>query len=292
MIKELMFGQPVPTIDNTSKVVVAIGDSFTQGIGAWSDKTYKENNGFIDPLDLSDSYLVDEIYKNSYVAQLCRDYLPEYTPVNLGVMGLGNRGAVKELYLHPELNLDKAQEVIVVQLLTGMERFDFVSKDFDRRTHFYTMWPNYWDKHATNKKLWRSYADSLWSDRFAVVEAILNIKEAETICKANGWKFVVASAFDQRYTREFFIKHLDEGWIPLIDSIDWSNFLYPTGMKSFMELLLDRDGNRKMADGKFYDHYSKLKWPTKHITNCMHPTIEGYRIIAEEIYKFIKTDRL
>lgn len=290
MIDRLMFNQPVPAIDENSKVIVAIGDSFTQGIGGWSFETYKKHNGYIDPLKISEQSLIDEAYRNSYVNQLCRTYMPEYTPVNLGVMGTGNRSAVKELYLHPELNLDKAKEVIVIHLLTGLERFDFVSKDFDRHTHFYTMWPNYWDQNATNKKLWRAYADSLWSDRFAVVEAILNIKEAETICKANGWKFVVASAFEQRYTKEFFLEHLDEGWVPLINSINWRNFLYPKGMKSFMELLLDRDGNRKMADGKFYDHYSKLKTPTIHITNCMHPTVEGYRIIAEELYNFIKID--
>jgi lysophospholipase L1-like esterase len=288
MIDVLMYNQPVPTIDNTSKVIIGIGDSFTQGVGGWSDATYKIHSGWIDPLNINDRNLVLEMYENSWVSQLCKNHLPEYIPVNLGVMGKGNRAAVKELYLHPELNLDQAQEVIVVYLLSGIERFDFVHKDFNRNTHFYTMWPNHWDENATDKKLWRAYADSLWSDKFAVVEAMLNIREAETICKANGWKFVVASAFEQRYTRDYFIQNLDTGWIPFVDTIDWNNFLYPRGMKSFMELLLDCDGNRHMADGQFYRHYSKLKWPTRHITNCMHPTITGYTIIAKEIYEFIK----
>ena len=288
MIDVLMYNQPVPKIDQTSKVIVGIGDSFTQGVGGWSDPTYKIHSGWIDPLQINDQKLVTEMYENSWVSQLCKNHLSEYTPVNLGVMGKGNRAAVKELYLHPELNLDQAQEVIVVYLLSGIERFDFVHKDFNRNTHFYTMWPNHWDNNATDKKLWRAYADSLWSDKFSVVEAMLNIREAETICKANGWKFVVASAFEQRYTRDYFIQNLDAGWIPFVDTINWNNFLYPKGMKSFMELLLDCDGNRHMADGQFYRHYSKLKWPTRHITNCMHPTVTGYTIIAKEIYNFIK----
>jgi hypothetical protein len=286
MIKELMFQQPVPKIDETSKVIVGIGDSFTQGVGAWSDETYKEHSGWIDPLTVwKDKKLVAEMCENSWVSQMCKTYLPGYIPVNLGIMGKGNRAAVKELYLHPELNLDRAKEVIVIYLLSGIERFDFVHKDFNRHTHFYTMWPNHWDKNAPDKKLWQSYAEILWSKRFSVVEAILNIREAETICKANNWKLVVGSAFDQRYTREYFIQNLDNGWIPVVETINWNDFLYPKGMNSFMELLLDYDGNRHLADGEFYDHYSKLDYPTKHITNCMHPSKEGYRIIAEEIYK-------
>jgi hypothetical protein len=291
MIKELMFQQPVPKIDETSRVVIGIGDSFTQGVGAWSDETYKAHSGWIDPLTVwKDKKLVTEMYENSWVSQMCKTYLPEYIPVNLGIMGKGNRAAVKELYLHPELNLDRAKEVIVIYLLSGIERFDFVHKDFNRHTHFYTMWPNHWDKNAPDKKLWQAYAETIWSKRFSVVEAILNIREAETICKANNWKFVVGSAFDQRYTREYFIGHLDSGWVPVVDTINWNNFLYPKEMNSFMELLLDYDGNRHLADGEFYDYYSKLDYPTKHITNCMHPSREGYRIIAEEIYKSLKTD--
>jgi lysophospholipase L1-like esterase len=289
MINELMFNQPVPKINKTSKVIVGIGDSFTQGVGSWSTATYEAHSGWIDPLTMwKDNALVAEMYENSWVSQICRNHLVEYIPVNLGVMGTGNRAAVKELYLHPELNLDTAQEVIVVYLLSGIERFDFVHKDFNRNTHFYTMWPNYRDKNTTNKKLWQAYSESLWSDRFSVVESILNIKEAESICKSKGWKLVVASAFEQVYIRDYFIEHLDEGWIPVVDTIDWNNFVYPNGMKSFMEMLLDCDGNRHMADGQFYDYYSILDYPTKHITNCMHPTKEGYRIIAEEIYKSLQ----
>jgi lysophospholipase L1-like esterase len=55
-----------------------------------------------------------------------------------------------------------------------------------------------------------------------------------------------------------------------------------------MQLLLRYDGREELADGAFYDYYSKLKEPTEYITTCMHPTREGYRIMAEELYNFSK----
>lgn len=285
--KTLMFSQPMPNIDGNSKVLVAIGDSFTQGVGSWSDETYKKHNGWINPLGIKKQSLIDEMYKNSFVSQIVDSCLPEYQAVNLGVLGTGNRAAVKELYLHPELNLQKAKHVVVIFLLSGIERFDFVEKEFNQNSHFYTMWPNPWDKNSTHRALWKAYSEKVWSDKFSIAEAILNILEAQTICKANGWELVISSAFEQRYTKEYFQRHLGLEWNSLIETINWDNFLYPRGMNSFIELLLDYDGNRHMALGDFYDHYSKLKWPTKHITNCMHPTREGYRIIADDIYNFM-----
>jgi hypothetical protein len=52
-----------------------------------------------------------------------------------------------------------------------------------------------------------------------------------------------------------------------------------------MELLLNYDGHPELVDGGFYEYSSKLPYPTELITNCMHPTREGYRIMADEIHK-------
>jgi hypothetical protein len=150
------------------------------------------------------------------------------------------------------------------------------------------MWPNPGDKNSTHRQLWECYAKDIWSEKFVCLEAILNIKEAEMICKANGWHLVIASAFDQRVTRERFLYEIGSQSLDIIDSVPWDKFLYPQGCKSFMQLLLRHDGREELADGAFYDYYSKLKEPTEYITNCMHPTREGYRIMAEEIYKFVK----
>lgn len=267
-----------------SKVVVGLGDSFTQGVGSWSLDTYKKYNGFIDPLNIPKN-LQTAMYEYSWVAQLCREYLTDYIPINLGKMGKGNRASVKELYLNPELEIQNASEVIVVLMLSGIERFDFVNRDFPG-DHFVAMWPNPWDKNASHKQLWQAYANDIWSEKFVCLEALLNIKEAETYCKAHGYKLIIASAFDQRLTRDYFIKNVGKLHATLVDTIPWNKFLYPNGCKSFIELLLTYDGRPELAEGAFYDYYSKLKFPTEHITTCMHPTRLGYRIMAEEIYKF------
>ena len=286
-----MFEHLIPTIPKGSKILVGLGDSYTQGVGSWSKETYEKFNGKIDPLNIPDE-LIDEMYENSWVSQICKNHLTDYIPVNLGAMGTGNRAAVKELYLHPSIEFDNASDVIVVLMLSGLERFDFVNRAFPPNSHFYTMWPHPWDTNSTNRKLWEIYAKDIYSEKFTIVECLLNIREAEMFCKAKGWKFVVTSAFEQRINKDHFLKFGGLENLKLINSIPWEKFLYPKGMKSFMELLLDHDGNRHMANGEFYHHYSRLKQPTKYITNCIHPTQEGARVIAEEIYEFLKQNNM
>lgn len=281
-----MYDHLIPEIPKGSKIIIGIGDSFTQGVGSWSKKTYKKYNGWIDPLDIPEK-IVGEMYDNSWVSQLCRNHLPEYIPVNFGIMGQGNRASVKELYLNPYVELDNASEVTLIFMLSGIERFDFVNRQFPSHHHFYTMWPNPWDENSTNKELWSVYAKDIWSERFTVLETILNVREAEMICKARGWNFIVTSAFEQRITKEYFTKEVGSVHNRLINTFPWNDMLYPSGMKSFIELLLTYDGRPEMALGDFYVYYSKLKEPTEYITNCMHPTETGYKIIAEEIYKFM-----
>lgn len=280
-----MLDKVIPKINPGDKIVIGLGDSFTQGVGSWSQETYKEYNGFIDPLKIPKQLEID-MYEYSWVSQLCKNHLRNYKPINLGKMGKGNRAAVKELYLNPQIEFDNASDVIVVLMLSGIERFDFINREFSNNgAHFIAMWPNPWDKNSTHRQLWESYARDIWSEKFVCLEALLNIREAEMFCKAKGWKFVVASAFDQRVTREQFVKHCGDDHTQLINSMPWDNFLYPNGCKSFMELLLTYEGHPELAEGGFYEYYSKLTYPTELITNCMHPTREGYRIMAEEIYK-------
>lgn len=275
-----------PQIPENAKIVIGIGDSFTEGVGSWSKHTYNMNGGFIDPLKIPEN-LYGEMYENSWVSQLCRNHLTDHIPINLGIMGKGNRAAVKELYLNPEINFKNVKSGYLVMMLSGIERFDFIEKDFVDH-HFYTMWPNPWDEKSTNKKLWECYAKDIWSEKFVLVEALLNIKEAEYFAHRHNLKFIVTSAFDQRMNKKNYIDQLGSEHKNLIDTIPWNNFLYPENCKSFMEFLLTLDGRPELANGGFYDYYSKLKSPTEYITNCMHPTEEGYRIIAEKIHEFIK----
>jgi hypothetical protein len=278
----------IPNIPFGSKVIIGLGDSFTQGVGSWSLETWRKYKS-IDALRIP-PIIYKEMYQYSWVNQLCVNHMPEYIPINFGVMGTGNRAAVKELYLNPKVQFQNASEVIVILMLSGMERFDFVNGEFPEHNHFFTMWPNPWDKNTTNKKLWECYAESIWSDKFSCVETLLNIRDAEIFCKAHGYKFIVASAFDIRVTQDHFLKTMGDQHQDLINSIPWDNFIYPRGYRTFMELLTRLEGlDEHAAAGGFYEYCQKLKEPTDYMTPCAHPSQNGYRIMAEEIYKFITT---
>ena len=282
-----MYNRLVPHIPEGAKVIIGLGDSFTQGVGSWETSTYLAHNNHIDIHNIP-SDIIDEMYENSWVHQLCKNHLPEYIPVNFGMMGNGNRAAVKELYLNPLVNLKNASKVTVVYMLSGLERFDFVNNAFPEHHHFYTMWPNYTDKNSTNPKLWKLYATTIWSDKFSIVEGLLNIKEAEMFCKANNYDLVITNAFDNRVTKDNFMSMLGSTHRDLINSIPWDKFLYPKRMKSFIELLTAMDGRPSLGSGGFFPYYTNLPAPTKYITNCAHPSKEGHRVIADTIYKFIK----
>jgi hypothetical protein len=282
-----MFSNFLPNIPKGSKVIVGLGDSFTQGVGSWSSETYKKYGDRINIHNIPPE-LIQEMYDNSWVSQLCKNHMPEYIPVNFGKMGTGNRSAVKQLYLNPSVKLENASKVIVVLMLSGIERFDFVNKDFPEHFHFYTMWPNPQDKNATNPKLWKIYAKDLWSEKFVAVEAILNILDAYTFCKAHGYDFIVTSAFDQRISRKYFSSVLEKRDSELINTVPWDKFLYPRKKKSFIELLTGLDGKPFLADGGFFPYYTRLSAPSTYITNCAHPSMLGHKVIAECIFDFIK----
>ncbi len=264
------------------KAIICLGDSFTQGQGAWSDETWNRYNGRIDHTEIN-SDLERELYSNSWPSQLVNKHLTDYVSVNLGVIGTGNRAAVKELHLNPSVNLQDVSSGVLIYMLSGIERLDLLNKTFPSNRHFDTIWPT--PNH--DSELWRVYAKQVWSDKFSAIETLLNIKEAETYAKANNLSLVLISAFEQRYTPEWFTRMIGSEHAALIDSVPWDKFFYPQGYYSFIELLLELEGKKELAGGSWYSHYTKMKAPSKYITNCCHPTIAGYSVIAEEIYKHL-----
>ena len=270
-------------IQLNDKAIICLGDSFTQGQGAWSTKTWESHNNRIDHTIIKGELEV-ELYNNSWPSQLVRDYLPEYVAVNLGVIGTGNRAAVKELYLNPSIKLENISGGVLIYMLSGMERLDLLNKTFPKNRHFDTIWPT--PDHES--ELWRVFAKQVWSDKFSTIETILSIKEAETYAKANNLEFVIISAFEQRYTKQWFERMIGEEHQDLINTVPWDNFFYPRGNLSFIELLLDLEGRKELAAGSWYSYYTKLKSPSEYITNCCHPTIKGYSVIAAEIYQHLK----
>jgi len=283
MISECISNRSIQPGD---RAIICLGDSFTQGQGAWSAETWKQHNYRIDHKIIKGD-LEREIYANSWPSQLGKR-LPEFVMINLGVIGTGNRAAVKELYLNPGLGLDKISGGVLIYMLSGIERLDLINKTFPANRHFDTIWPS--PDHES--ELWRSYAKQVWSDKFSAIETILNIKEAETYAKANNLHLVLISAFEQRYTAEWFERMLDKVHKELIATVPWDKFFYPYNYLSFIELLLELEGKKELANGSWYSHYTALSTPSKYVTNCCHPTIEGYTVIANEIYKYLKDRNL
>lgn len=288
-----------PKIVAGDKLIIGIGDSYTQGIGAYTDDTWKANNGNI-PVFTHDKELIKEQYEGSWVNQI-QSLMPGWKGLNLGVAGTGNRSALKELYFHDD-KISKASEAIVVYMLSGFERFDFIAKEFaSDHAHFEAMWPNYWDPGSSCPELWKAYADHVYSDRFMAGETMVHLLEAQMYCKAKGFKLLVISAFDTRFQRKWFENTffkkplLDFKFKPagvskdFVNQFDWTQAVYPQGCSTIIHLLTRLEGHDDaMASGRFYKHYSEMDYPSEYITNCVHPTRKGHAVIAEEIAKAIK----
>jgi hypothetical protein len=272
------------------KLVIGLGCSWTQGEGGYTEDTWKKYNGRINLPMHKSKHLIPMEWKNSWVNVLCRDHLTDYTPINLGQRGMGNRGAAKSLYL-TNIDFDKVEDAVVVFMLSGFERFDFFRQDFvinNSKEHpykiahhynFQTIWPN------DSTPLWKIFTKEVWSETMAMMETLCSILEVQTFCKAHGFKFVLANAFDDRGKKSFFANCGD-----LANQVDWSCYLHETTKYSaFVELLVEKDnwlhGDEKYA---WWGRYQELKWPKQYLTNCIHPNIDGYKEMADEIAEFIK----
>ena len=281
-------------ITSESKIVIGLGDSFTQGQGSCSIETWERFNYDLKSIQ-SDPHVIFENYENSWVNQLCKYHLTDYIPINFGMSGCGNRATVKQLYLHPELNIESAKEKIVIFLLSGMERFDFVNRDFNDHHTFFAMWPNPWDETSTHKDLWKIYSESIWSDKFGYIELLLNISEAQMWAKANNAKFILGSAFRTDYQLSNFENiFTDDRTKSLVDIINWDNYIYPGGYPSFTDLLVHLEDRDDLFGYGFYGWaFSQEKMtPKQYFTKCGHPSFKGHKVIADELYEFIKTKNM
>jgi lysophospholipase L1-like esterase len=98
-------------------------------------------------------------------------------------------------------------------------------------------------------------------------------------------KFILANAFDNR-SKDFLYEHCDN----LANKVDWSCYIHDyRDYQTFAQLLVRKDNwLSKEMQPHYYEKYSNLDYPKKHLTNCIHPTIDGYKVIAEELADFIK----
>lgn len=285
------------------KHIVGIGCSWTQGEGGYPEQVWKDHNGRVQVRGRSDYYLRKIEHENSWVNVLCRDHFTDHEPVNLGVRGIGNQAAVGQLHFCDKVDWNNSTGIIVL-MLSGFERFDvfqqspyggdgmddMYSKNEYRHYKWRTAWPV--PGHTTgDAAFWSVYGKDLWSEQFVASHQILALLNLQTFAKAHGYKVVVANAFNQRSEgiKQYFRDHT--GY--MTDKFDWAgSYIHETTpYVAFVQKLVELDGLLPFNEwGGFHSFYHKRDWPAKYLTNCegAHPTLEGYKVIGEELAKFIR----
>lgn len=283
-----------------SKYIIGLGCSWTQGEGGYPEEIWKQYNGRpqMSLRGKCDHHLRHIEHENSWVNVLCRDHFTDHTPINLGIKGIGNRAAVEQLHFCDKVDWNK-DEGIIVLMLSGFERLDLPASysDPNGKDDYYSngeyqhhKWHTAWPISNKENPFWEAYAKFLWSERFVATGQVLALLNLQTFAKAYGFKLVVANAFNQR--NEGIIQYLRDNTGSLVDKFDWSCYLHnTTDYVAMVQKLVELDGILKPLDWySFHNEYFKRDWPSEYLTNCegAHPTIKGYKVIADELASFIK----
>ena len=321
------------SINKTGKVIISLGCSFVQGQGAVDMELLEQypvvHKYLTNEPTIGDDNL-DEIlekfslikrkhdgnldftfmeYKNAFVNVLCNDYLnQEYTPINLGRRGNGNKATIKDLYFHPDIDWNKIKEYIVIYMPSGMERLDFVNDSWHDHNKWVSIWPHYNDVHANPRKsLWKSYNECLWSDKFEVLEQLSIVQELLLWCENKNARLITILGFDRRYDKNHFTRTLrkkynrnidhklleidvtgrdDDDVSKIVDLFPWDSIFNPAGCENFADFALAQE----FTDYKNINFYEFLKTgsPKLWITPCAHPSAKAHQLLAKELFKFIK----
>jgi len=290
-------------INEDSKILIGLGDSFCAGSGAQPIEIWEKYNW--DRWEMASSKEVTDLgYQNSFIQKICDKHLKDYIPVNLGHGAKGNRFAIRELFLNPQLNIEIAKEKIVILVLSGMERLDF-SDDIAASNsggHSSTIWPfNQSTDKVERLKVYSNWlrpdGRPIYSDQFIVSELIFDLMMLKNWCEVNNAKLLIVSGFDWTYDKENFYdiltKTLDltpnsefkQKNIKLIlDKLPWENFIKPMGFDTILHMLLHLEGDKQQS------YVSEIKTISEnhYITKCGHPSYIGHELISDVIYEKLK----
>lgn len=278
-------------IMENDNVIVGLGDSFTQGIGAYDIETWKSMPARPSVYNLNGSHFLEEQGKNNWVQQLRNNFFPDYKVYNLGVNGGGNRATIRELYLNPlPTNLGN---VIVILMATGVERYDLLKKsDFTARENWHQKWQTIWPVNSDRgpiSRLEKEYFEQIWSPRNDALEFLFNVRDAQNYCRSNGFKFLFCSAFDASIGKQEMITNLGDK-SNYISIADWDDFVDLNPYTSFIDMLNQLEGNGKKTMFEIFQHRADTLVPSKYITPCSHWSIDGCKKVAEYLHTVI-TDR-
>jgi len=264
------------------KKIVGLGCSWAQGEGGYPEEIWKQYNGRVNLRGVPDEHLRGYEHENSWINVLCRDHLTDYTPVNLGVRGIGNTAAVKQLYLTDEVDWENDSGIIIL-MCPGLERWDTFNDRPDQHYKFWTAWPQ---PHDPPKPWWDAYRTEIFCPAMMCMEFLAAVLEAQTFAERYNFKFIFANAYDPYFLPGYLKNHIGEKYTNLIK---WDNYYHKHDQyKNFINLLSDLDGF--CNHDEHFGTYTELPWPLTYLANCIHPTIEGYKVIANCLYTFIKNN--
>lgn len=260
------------------KAIIGLGCSWTQGEGAYPEEIWKQYSGKVNLRMGSDTHLREYEEENSWVNVITRDYLTEYTPVNLGVRGIGNRAAVKELYFANSKINWKTSSGTIILLLSGFERLDFFTDRIDAHYKYNTAWPH---DHDPPKPLWEAYKNELYNEKMICMEALTSILEAQTFTERYNFNLLIGNAYNPFHVPSYIKQNLGETYANLVN---WDNYIHTENDINFVQKLVVLDDFIPNNVAGYWGFYTHMKWPGKYLTNCIHPTIDGYKVIAKTFY--------
>ena len=80
-------------------------------------------------------------------------------------------------------------------------------------------------------------------------------------------------------------KEYFDSMCPIVSKqIDWDRYIHShTDYACFAQLLVRKDGLCEETFEAVVNYYPKMDYPATYMTNDIHPTQQGYKLIAEEI---------
>lgn len=260
------------------KKIIGLGCSWAQGEGGYPSEVFDKYKGRVNLQMGKDTHLAEYEKENSWVNVLTRDYLTDYISVNLGIRGIGNRAAVKELYFAGDKVDWQNDSGIIVLLLSGFERLDFFTDRIDAHYKYNTAWPH---EHDPPKLLWEAYRTELHNDKMICMEALATILEVQTFAERYNFQLIIGNAYNPFHVPKFMMENLGKRYT---DLVNWNNYIHTEDDKNFVEKLVVLDDFLPNNKEGYWEFYQRMSSPGKYLTNCIHPTIDGYKVIAKTFY--------